>query len=803
MENSKIEQDEQERRKLQEYIFNLEEVQDEAEELAVSHEKLKQAQDLLVTILSSTMHGICLLRNSRFVWCNKALTDIIGWDQEELVGKSTEKLFPSTEEYIRMREIIYNNSAQGGLITYEYNYVHKKGHRVPCLVTGRVLDKDDISQGYVFSVTDFTDRKKAEEALKESEERYRLFFQQDTSAFYISTVEGRLIACNPSYARMFGFASVEEALNSNTDAIYPSKKARENFLKLLKKNKKLYQYESEYRHSNGTRIYTVENAIGSFNDYGELVEFKGFLLDETERKLAENALRESEEKFRVLVEKSPMGISSIDRNGHYKYINPKFIEMFGYTLKDIPTGREWFKKSYPDPEYRDQVIATWVKDLKRYKIGESRPRQYTVTCKDSSKKVINFRPVAMKSGNHFVIYEDVTEQERLRTQLQRAQKMEAIGTLAGGVAHDLNNILSGLVSYPDLLLREIPEKSPLRKPMLTIQRSGERAAAIVQDLLTLARRGVSVSEVVNLNYILSEYLMSPEHERLKEFHPNVKLQTDLEEDLLNILGSPVHLSKTIMNLVSNAAEAMTDGGRIFISTQNQYIDQPVRGYDDIEEGDYVIFRVSDTGIGISPDEAERIFEPFYTKKQMGRSGTGLGMAVVWGTIKDHRGYIDVKSAQGKGTTFTLYFPITRKGLTKDESLVSIEDYMGEGEPVLVVDDIEEQREIASRILKKLGYSVTTVSSGEDAIDYLKENSADLLILDMIMGTGIDGLETYKKILEFRPGQKAIIVSGFSETDRVKESRRLGAGAYIKKPYLLEKIGKAVREELKDNTKETL
>jgi two-component system cell cycle sensor histidine kinase/response regulator CckA len=219
------------------------------------------------------------------------------------------------------------------------------------------------------------------------------------------------------------------------------------------------------------------------------------------------------------------------------------------------------------------------------------------------------------------------------------------------------------------------------------------------------------------------------------------------------------------------------------------------GYDDVAAGDYVILTVSDTGVGISSEDMERIFEPFYTKKVMGRSGTGLGMAVVWGTVKDHTGYIDIESTEGKGTTFTLYFPATREEVAKDQSPVSIEDYRGKGESIVVVDDVEEQREIASRILKKLGYSVTSVSSGEEAVDYLTDNSADLLVLDMIMEPGIDGLETYRRITEFHPKQRAIIVSGFSETDRVKEAQRLGAGVYVKKPYLLEKIGLAVRDEL--------
>jgi CheY-like chemotaxis protein len=373
--------------------------------------------------------------------------------------------------------------------------------------------------------------------------------------------------------------------------------------------------------------------------------------------------------------------------------------------------------------------------------------------------------------------------------------MKTLGTLAGGVAHDLNNILSGLVSYPELLLMDLPKKSPLRKPILTIKKSGEKAATIVQDLLTLARRGVSTMEVANLNDIISEYLKSPEHEKLKIFHPDVRLKTNLEEGLLNILGSPVHLSKTIMNLVSNAAEAMPIGGKISISTENRYIDRPIRGYDNVDEGDYITLTVSDTGTGIFPEDMESIFEPFYTKKVMGRSGTGLGMAVVWGTVKDHKGYIDVKSAKGKGTTFTLYFPVSRKDLPKDKSLLSIEEYMGKGELVLIVDDVAEQRDIASRILERLGYSVRTVSSGEEAVDYMKDNSVNILLLDMIMDPGIDGYETYKRILKFHPNQRAIIVSGFSETKHVKEAQRSGAGTYVNKPYLLEKIGLAVRGEL--------
>ena len=420
------------------------------------------------------------------------------------------------------------------------------------------------------------------------------------------------------------------------------------------------------------------------------------------------------------------------------------------------------------------------------------------TTQDGLEKTVQERTAELSKINvdltHEIKIREGAEHERrkLETQLAHSQKMEAIGTLAGGVAHDLNNILSGLVSYPDLILMDLPAESPLRKPLLTIQRSGKNAAAIVQDLLTMARRGVVATEVTNLNQVINSYRLSPEFEKLKEFHPNVKIEINLEMDLLNILGSPVHLSKTIMNLVSNAAEAMADGGNISITTESRYIDKPIKGYDNINEGDYAVLTVSDTGEGISTADLARIFEPFFTKKKMGRSGTGLGMAVVWGTVKDHKGYIDIQSAEGKGTSFTLYFPVTRKEIKRDENVFPIEAYMGNGESVLIVDDVADQREIVSRILIKLGYSVISVSSGEAAVDYMQDRSVDLLVLDMIMDPGIDGLETYKRIIKLHPNQKAIIASGFSETERVKAVQKLGAGAYIKKPYTFEKIGMVVK-----------
>ncbi|MCX5841795.1 MAG: response regulator, partial [Deltaproteobacteria bacterium] len=386
------------------------------------------------------------------------------------------------------------------------------------------------------------------------------------------------------------------------------------------------------------------------------------------------------------------------------------------------------------------------------------------------------------------------ERERLEVQLKQAEKMEAIGKLAAGVAHDLNNILIGLVTYPDYLLIELPENSKLRGSIQTIQKSGMKAAAIVQDLLTLSRQGIRDQKVFNLNTIINDYLVSPGYKQLKSDHPQVDLEADLQEDLLNINGSPVHLLKTVMNLVNNAFEANLINGTVKIATRNRYIDSPQEAFERIAEGEYAVLSVADTGIGIEAKELRKIFEPFFTKKKLGRSGTGLGMTLVWSTVKDHEGFIDVRSTEGKGSIFDLYLPVTRQIVSETEEPSALEDCLGT-ESVLIVDDILEQREIAAIMLQKLGYTVHSVASGEEAIEYLKHRKADILVLDMIMEPGIDGCETYKRIIPNNPGQKAIIVSGFSESELVKEAQRLGAGEYIRKPYSLNQIARALRAEL--------
>lgn len=418
---------------------------------------------------------------------------------------------------------------------------------------------------------------------------------------------------------------------------------------------------------------------------------------------------------------------------------------------------------------------------------------------------IGKREDALKQMNQELVQEiaarrqSEAERQKLEQKLIRAEKMEAIGQLAGRVAHDLNNVLSGIVSYPDLLLLKLPDDSAMRKPLVTMQQAGKRAADIVQDLLTLARRGIQKKTIINLNDIINAYLQSPEWIELSATQPHVKMTTELDPGLMNLNGVRHQLEKTVMNLVLNSVESIQPNGphgdNIIIKTFNQYIEQPIQGHETMTEGEYAVLQIADQGVGIASEDINKIFEPFYTRKVMGRSGTGLGLAVVWSAVQDHDGYIRVASVQNEGAVFTLHFPVTRKAVESVRASESLESYTGSGETILVVDDVDNQREIASKILKRLGYRVACAASGEEAVSYLQENRVDLLMLDMIMEPGMDGLETYEQIQKLYPRQKALLASGFAATERVKKAQQLGAGAYLQKPYTMEKLGAAVKTAL--------
>ncbi|MEN6321351.1 MAG: PAS domain S-box protein [Syntrophaceae bacterium] len=769
---------------------------------------LKEAHDIL-----SKSPAVAFLWKNQEGWPVEFVTDnveaLFGYTAEEFMSGEvvySKILHPGDLDRVAQEVANINQDKEKKAFTHQpYRILTKDGQAkwVEDRTYIRRDEKGNIThhQGIV---EDITGRMWADKALKESEEKYRLLFESALEGIMIVQDEKMKFA-NPALVELLGYPSGILTTQPFTAFIHPEDRKMVLDRHMRRMNGESVETDYPFRivTSDGTEKWLqIDSKVISWDGAPASLSF---VIDITKRKQAEEALRKSEEKYRAIIENMEEGYVEVDLTGRLTFFNEAAQIFFGHSAEET-MGMKY--KQYADEENARKIFTAYNEV---YRTGVPlRLFEWEVIRKDGARRTIEgsaslIRDIEGHPVGFRGIFRDITdrkhlqeEHERLQERLHRGEKMEALGTLAGGIAHDLNNVLGIVVGYSELLLSETDETSKKRSRVMNIMQGGQRAAAIVQDMLTLARRGVQTRKVININTTIDDYQKSPEFEKLLSFHPNVQIKTNLEAELLNIVGSPVHLSKALFNLVSNAVEAMLNGGVVAITTSNVYLDRPIRGYEDVKEGDYVVLSVSDTGEGIPSADLKRIFEPFYTKKVMGRSGTGLGLAVVWGTVKDHNGYITVESKEGKGTTFNLYFPITREEVLNDQLPVSVSEYMGNGETILVVDDVEGQRELAAQMLAKLNYTVSNVSSGEAAVEYAKKNQTDLIVLDMIMEPGMDGLDTYRSILKIHPKQKAIIVSGFSETDRVINAQTLGAGSYVRKPYVIEKLGLAVRKELDKN-----
>ncbi|MDH3892325.1 MAG: response regulator [candidate division Zixibacteria bacterium] len=461
----------------------------------------------------------------------------------------------------------------------------------------------------------------------------------------------------------------------------------------------------------------------------------------------------------------------------YGFDRSEFVGMSLEVIsKDVERGRDCIQKTLNSNEFQRFETIQYRADGSELILSVS-----ASTISYKGRRVI------------LTVNRDVTLQKRAEAELQKAKRLESVGLLAGGVAHDLNNILGPLVGYSELILRKLPPDSPLRRQIDAMAKSAQSAVDVIQDLLTLARRGRYELVPMDLNEVITDYLESPGFRKIVEDTPGVSVEKRLESSPPLIKGSAAHLGKVLMKLVLNAIESMSDGGTLTIETSCYEGGRLISGYDAITPGPYLVLKVRDTGCGISAEELDRIFEPYYsTKRMQGLSGSGLGLSVVYGVVKDHDGYYDILSQEDAGTEFILYFPVTKEARPEPKSPSNC---AGGHETVLVVDDDKAQREMAKDILGGLGYQVSLARNGREAVASLKSQPVDLVVLDMIMEEGFDGLDTYRQIVADRPGQKAIIVSGFSASERVGESQRLGAGAYLKKPYDIQSIAAAVRLEL--------
>lgn len=504
-------------------------------------------------------------------------------------------------------------------------------------------------------------------------------------------------------------------------------------------------------------------------------------------------LLESERRFKDLVNLLPEMVWETDRNGYVVYANQMAHIRLGMS-EEVDAHESWLE--FIAEKHKGRAARYFENMIHGDSPGLS---EFTACGTDGRLFPLLIRSAPIMRDDVIdgarCVGIDISERHDLEEQLRRAQRMKAIGLMAGGVAHDLNNILSGIVTYPELILLDLNKDSPLRPAIETIRKSGLAAADVVSDLLTVARGAAAARETKDMNGLVSGYLQSPEYLQLKSLYNEVRISLKLHSSPLHLSCSPMHIRKCLMNLVTNGVEAIEGIGEVEIVTAVKELTSEQASAYSLGAGKYVSLIVSDTGPGIDPADLDHIFEPFYTKKVMGRSGTGLGLTVVWNTVSEHNGGVKVKSNK-RGTQIELLFPeAVADNQTVSAEQVDWREFKGQGESILIVDDEPQQREIAARLLTSLEYSVEVVQSGEEAVEYMSQKKADLMLLDMLMEPGMNGRETFEQVIRMHPGQKALIVSGFSESEDVKQALAMGAGGFVHKPYTIAKLGQSVYQEL--------
>jgi two-component system, cell cycle sensor histidine kinase and response regulator CckA len=642
-------------------------------------------------------------------------------------------------------------------------------------------------------IKEVAERKQAEIALRENEKYLQTLLDSIRAGIFVVDAETHLIIdANLQAQKAIGISKEMIVGRECHGFICPADKGNCPVTDL---GKEVDYSERVIRKTDGSEIPILKSVVPVVRR-GKKYLIESFL-DITERKQIEELLRQSEEKYRRLIDNMLDGVGVADLEENIIFVNPAAANITGYSQAEL-IGMNMRQIVIPE----DMAMI--------YRETEKRKR------KEESKYEINFihksgeRRLALMSASPFFgrngevegtlgVFADITELRRaelerqeLQTKLERARRMESLAILAGGVAHDLNNILGPLVAYPELIASKLPPNSPVQKQVDMLGRSAQEAANVIQDLLTMARRGRYDMVPTNLNQVLEDFMNSPAYLRAADLHPGVRIEKRFDLELPLINGSATHLMKVIMNLIINAFDAMPEGGNLVIETAHEYLRKLIGGFDCINSGEYVLLRIKDTGTGINAKDIRKIFEPYFSKKKMGTSGSGLGLAVVYGVVKDHHGYYDVISQVGKGTEFILYFPAAE--VPAEDKSVGEKPYSGH-ETVLVIDDLEEQREVATELLSSLGYTIYTAVNGHEAISLMKQKTFDLVVLDMILETDYDGLDTFRDIINIKPDQRTVIVSGFSSTERVGEMQELGAGKFIRKPYTREAIGRAIREEL--------
>lgn len=757
-------------------------------------------------LLASEQRYRCIFENAavgidvvdtggKIVEVNRALARMLGYDEHELLDIM---IFDLTHpDDIQVSRSKFDAMHEGKTDSYrmEKRYVKENGDIMWADVSvSPVLGTDGKHVATVKVIADITERIRAQAELRKSEQKYRDLFVGAPIGIFQTTVDGRVLSVNPAYARMYGYGSPDEVvsqIDNVAQSLYVSSERRKMLVDQALQTDGFIKAENHYRRKDGTTFWGQLYFHVVRDHQGHVKHLEGFVEDITDRKAAELALKDSEEKYRLLFDNSPLGLISVDRDGSILEINPTLLNILGSPSKESTKAINMF--TFP------LLIEAGISDALQSCISTGTPVQrdvpYVSTWGKESFMRILLTPVATEPGDVRgcqAIVEDIIHQKKLEDQLRQAQKMEAIGTLAGGIAHDFNNLLQIICGNAELLEMELDEKHMTFSELDAVRDAGQRGADLVKQILTFSRRVDTEFKSGDLN----EDVRNAERLLYRTIPRMIEIVLKLEEPLKPARVDSTQIEQLLINLAINAKDAMPDGGTLTIETRNMYVDeQSWKGYEELVPGNYVLLRVSDTGHGMDAKVLEHIFEPFFTTKGLA-DGTGLGLATAFGIVKMHGGHITCSSEVGTGTVFDMYFPAVESVGHDSASHENMPEAAGGKETILVVDDEELIRILATRILEKSGYSVLTAGSGKEALELYRQRRSviSLVILDLLMPE-MGGKQCLEELLKINPQVRSLIASGFAVEGDTKAFLDLKAKGMVAKPFRIQELLQSIRRVL--------
>jgi len=763
---------------------------------------LQEGETRYRTLVEESFDGIFVQKGTKIIFANRRLHEMLDYGKSQLEGLNHWLIYHP--DYQRLTRKRAQERMRGGkvLSQYEVKLQRKDGSSFDGEINARAI-MFGKEPGIQVWVRDITQRKQAEEKLKESEEKYRILVQKSLQGLLIAQgVPPRLVFVNPAMAKMLGY-TFEEITSLSPEEIEGLiyYKDREIFFKnykiLLEEGTILPHNEVRGIRKDGTVVWLELSAIR--------IEYKGQLtvqatfIDITERKRAEKALRESEAKYRNILENIAEGYYEVNLAGNFTFFNQSVCQMIGYTREELLGMND---RNFTDQENAKKLYHAFNSV---YQTGEPvRGFDWEIIRKDGTKRLVEASvslikdPGGQPTGFRGIV-RDITEQKRaeqamsaLQEELRQSQKMEAIGRLAGGIAHDFNNLLTVISGNCQLSLLDLREGDPLRENIEEIGIAADRATSLTRQLLAFGRRQILKFRVLDLNTIL--YNLDKMLRRV--IGEDIELITLLKGDLGKVKTDPGQIEQVILNLAVNARDAMPNGGKLIIETENIELDEEyAHAHIGVKPGLYVRLSVSDTGLGMSSEVKEHIFEPFFTTKKNGE-GSGLGLSTVYGIISQSGGDIWVYSELGHGTTFKVYLPRVDEPVEALGEKIEEREAPRGRETILFVEDEESVRKLAVQFLKRQGYRVLEASHGGDALLICKKfkDPIRLMVTDVVM-PGMNGRELAENLLPLRSEMKVLYISGYTDNAIVQHGILEPGMPFLQKPFTMEVLARKVREIL--------